>query len=574
MFAFRWYIGIMFFVSIIRAIDLSLRPYLLKIIIDDLSQFSSYNNFNYTTKFLLFYFLLMLFTASVFLLYGYFIEIKMIPSVRKKITISTFSHLLGHSTDYYQNTFSGSLSNKVNDLIYSIPEALQILIDRFFCLILAFAIAIYTLWQVQIEFALALIFWALTFSFISFFCSKKIQVLSDEWSESGSILTGKLVDALSNIVTIRLFSRQEKEKHFLNHTLQCTVHAEQKLQWFYFWMWLFYEYSFVLMQGICLYFLIKGRKENTLSIGDFALVLSLNMSIVQYLLELTKEISQFSKLLGKITQALRVTISPHDMNDKPNAKDLVLTKGEITFENVCFYYKNSKPFFENQSVIVNSGQKVGLVGYSGSGKSTFVNLILRLFDVTQGRILIDNQDIKDVTQASIRTSISMIPQETSLFHRTLMENIRYGKLEASDNDVINAAKQAHAHEFISKFHLGYDSLVGDHGVKLSGGERQRIAISRAILKDAPILILDEATSQLDSVTENHIQESLMNLMQGKTTIIIAHRLSTLLHMDRILVFSEGKIVQDGPHDKLIKKGLYKTFWNAQIGGFLPQKKLN
>ena len=209
---------------------------------------------------------------------------------------------------------------------------------------------------------------------------------------------------------------------------------------------------------------------------------------------------------------------------------------------------------------IEAGQKVGLVGYSGGGKSTFVNLILRLFDVTDGHILIDGQDIRNVTQDSLRSNIAMIPQDPSLFHRTLMENIRYGRIEATDEEVIEAAKKAHAHEFISKLPQGYESPVGERGVKLSGGQRQRIAIARAILKNAPILILDEATSQLDSVTESDIQESLWELMQGKTTIVIAHRLSTLLHMDRIIVFDQGKIVEDGTHTEFLRTmGYIKLF---------------
>ena len=212
-------------------------------------------------------------------------------------------------------------------------------------------------------------------------------------------------------------------------------------------------------------------------------------------------------------------------------------------------------------------------GYSGGGKSTFVNLILRLYDVTDGHVLIDDQDIRDVTQDSLRGNIAMIPQDPSLFHRSLLENIRYGRIEATDDAVIEAAKKAHANDFIRRLPQGYESLVGERGVKLSGGQRQRIAIARAILKNAPILILDEATSQLDSITEREIQDSLWELMQHKTTIVIAHRLSTLLHMDRIIVFDQGKIVEDGTHTELLnKKGLYKKLWDAQVGGFLQDKK--
>lgn len=229
--------------------------------------------------------------------------------------------------------------------------------------------------------------------------------------------------------------------------------------------------------------------------------------------------------------------------------------------------------FQNKSVTIEAGQKVGLVGYSGSGKSTFVNLILRLYEVVDGQILIDGQNLSEVTQESLRQAIAMIPQDPTLFHRSLMDNIRYGRTKASDEEVISASKKAHADEFISLLPEGYETLVGERGVKLSGGQRQRIAIARAILKNAPILMLDEATSQLDSITESNIQDSLWELMQGKTTLIVAHRLSTLLHMDRILVFDKGHIVEDGTHAELLNRGgLYKTLWDAQVGGFLPDER--
>ena len=281
------------------------------------------------------------------------------------------------------------------------------------------------------------------------------------------------------------------------------------------------------------------------------------------------QVNEFHQAIGKCKQSLTSLILPHDIQDKENARLLLVQKGQINFLEVEFYYKGMKPLLENKSICIDGGQKVGLVGYSGGVKSTFVNLILRLYEVSCGQIQIAGQDIRNITQESLPTQIGMIPQDPTLFPRTLMENIRYGRIEASDEEVITASKKAHAHEFISKLQHGYDSLVGERGVKLSGGQRQRIAIARAILKNAPILMLDEATSQLDSVTESHIQESLWELMQDKTTIVIAHRLSTLLHMDRILVFDQGKIVEDGSHANLLaKSGLYKSLWEKQVAGFL------
>lgn len=284
------------------------------------------------------------------------------------------------------------------------------------------------------------------------------------------------------------------------------------------------------------------------------------------------EIDEFNKAIGRCKQSLVALMSGLEIKDKADAAPLKVNQGQINFHNVKFHYKGNEALFEKKSIEIQAGQKVGLVGYSGGGKSTFVNLILRLYDVTDGVIFIDGHDIRDVTQDSLHESIALIPQDPTLFQRSLMENIRYGNTNATDEEVIDAAKEAHAHEFIEKLPEGYASLVGERGVKLSGGQRQRIAITRAILKNAPILILDEATSQLDSLTENLIQQTLWELMQRKTTIVIAHRLSTLLKMDRILVFDKGKIVEDGRHDELlIKNGLYKHLWDAQVGGFLGEE---
>ena len=341
----------------------------------------------------------------------------------------------------------------------------------------------------------------------------------------------------------------------------------------HFYLWLILGSSFVIVMVINFYYLITGYNSGSITVGDFALVTTITVALVDRLWELAHNFTQFSKNFGRITQGLRDILVVPEIQDKQDASNLIVSRGEIKFQNVMFNYKDTSALFEDKSIIIPSGQKVGLVGYSGSGKSTFVNLILRMYDINSGQILIDDQNIAEVTQDSLRGNIGMIPQDPTLFHRTLMDNIRYGKIDATDEEVIEAAKKAHAHAFITALPLGYQALVGERGVKLSGGQRQRIAIARAILKNAPILMLDEATSQLDSVTEVDIQDSLWHLMQGKTTLVIAHRLSTLLHMDRIIVFDRGKIMEDGTHKELIKKGgLYKTLWDAQVGGFLPAQR--
>ncbi len=560
---------IMFWTALAWSADLSIRPYLLKVILNRLPEGTQEDVFINLAVPISLYLAMYFVLTTTFRLYNYFIEVKMIPEMRQKIASDAMDLLVDKSHNYYQNTFSGNLANKVNDLTRSVPEIIQLVIDRFFSHALALIIAVITLWQVNMFFALATLGWASSVVLWAVFFSKRLTIQASDWSEYGSIITGKIVDVLSNILSVRLFTAKHKEKEELNDTFEGAVSAEKKLHWTYFWMWGFYGYSSFVLQIANFYFLCKGRQEGWLTIGDFALVLVINISIVDFLWQVTREFSNFSKLYGVISQALSVVQEKPELEDAESASILSVQKGQIIFDKVKFHYKGTEPLFENKSVVIKAGQKVGLVGYSGGGKTTFVNLILRLYDVSEGKILIDDQDISSVTQDSLRYNIAMIPQDPSLFHRSLMDNIRYGRIDATDAEVIEAAKKAHAHEFIANLPNGYESLVGERGVKLSGGQRQRIAIARAILKNAPILILDEATSQLDSVTESYIQESLWKLMQDKTTIVIAHRLSTLLHMDRILVFDHGKIVEDGSHETLLaKKGLYKTLWDAQVGGFL------
>lgn len=568
-------IGTMVFMAIFWAVDLSLRPYILKVILNRLAENPGGDVFSYLAVPVIAFLFLAFVMPTLSRVYGYYVEIDMIPRLRQQLAQGAFRRFLKQSHSFYQNQFSGSLGNKINDLSGDIPDLLQILIDRCFASILALLIAILTLWTVSTHFALLMAGWTTMFFVGSIFFAGRLVRLSDTWSEYISTITGQIVDSLSNILSIRLFARTSQEAETLKHTFDKAVVAEQKLQWTYFWVWFNYGYAFVIAQALNVYYLMKGYQEGVISVGDFALVLSINVAIVEFLWNVTKDFSQFSKSFGKITQALRTIMLPLDIQDQPGAPKLQVRKGEIVFNGVRFHYKDkgTNPLFDKISIVIKPGQKVGLVGFSGSGKTTFVNLILRLYDVTSGQILIDGQDISTVSQDSLHEAIGMIPQDPSLFNRTLRENIRFGNANATDADVKLASKKAYADLFIKELPDQYDTLVGERGIKLSGGQRQRIAIARVVLKNAPILILDEATSQLDSVTEKLIQDSLWELMQGKTALVIAHRLSTLLNMDRILVFDKGKIVQDGTHTELLSQaGLYKTLWGAQVGGFLPEGK--
>ncbi|MFO9062771.1 ABC transporter ATP-binding protein, partial [Legionella pneumophila serogroup 1] len=396
---------------------------------------------------------------------------------------------------------------------------------------------------------------------------------SDDHANSESQLSGQLVDSLANQSNIRIFSRKGFEVERMNTFFRSVQRAFQRKELFIVLLCCAQGGMIAVMMGLASITLIHLYGKGLVSIGDFALILGLSMELGHMMWYTMYQVDQFNQALGKARQSLNALVIPHEIQDKKNASQLIVTQGQIEFSKVKFHYQGGYSLFQNKSVTIEAGQKVGLVGYSGSGKSTFVNLILRLYEVVDGQILIDDQNLSEVTQESLRQAIAMIPQDPTLFHRSLMDNIRYGRTKASDEEVILASKKAHAHEFISLLPEGYETLVGERGVKLSGGQRQRIAIARAILKNAPILMLDEATSQLDSITESNIQDSLWELMQGKTTLVVAHRLSTLLHMDRILVFDKGHIVEDGTHTELLNLGgLYKTLWDAQVGGFLPDER--
>ena len=502
-----------------------------------------------------------------------YLNYKFQPVIKNKIISESFDFVLGSSHQFFNDNLSGRISSQINTLADNIERILhQISADflRGFSLLI---IALVSMYSVNPTFFYILAVWFVAFSLFSIVMSKQLVNLSDIHTESESAISGQLVDSISNVSNIRIFARRPFEVGRLEEALIVTKEKFQKKELFLVTLHSAQGALIAIMLGFMVYFLVNLYGKHLVSVGDFVLILGLGMDVAHITWYTMSRVDDFNQAVGKCKQSLSCLIVPQEIQDKKDAASLLITKGQITFSDVKFHYKGTEPLFQNKSITIEPGQKIGLVGYSGGGKSTFVNLILRLYDITDGHILIDNQDIRNVTQDSLRKHIAMIPQDPSLFHRTLMENIRYGRIDATDEEVIEAAKKAHAHEFIAKLPQGYESPVGERGVKLSGGQRQRIAIARAILKNAPILILDEATSQLDSVTERDIQESLWELMQDKTTIVIAHRLSTLLHMDRIIVFSEGKIMEDGTHTELTASGgLYKTLWDAQVGGFLLDKE--
>lgn len=559
-------------VGLIWAFLNTLTPYVLKLLIDTAVNFKGpiREVFQALKPYIIFYpFTWLLLCINMRFLD--FIKIKTFPSLREDILSSQFSYLIQHEYKYFQNHFSGNLANKIVDLQGGIVNILTI-IDDCYAQTVALIIALLILLIVHPIFALILIVWVILFLAITFYFLKPIQELSLVFAEARSSLMGKMVDGASNIINIRLFARNTYENTIMKQSIGDCVQKDRNMLQKIMYMRMVGDISILIFLTANLWTLGVLYAKGQVTLGDFSFIITLSISILWNLWFLTGQFVNFSEEVGRCQQALRIIEEPLGIQDISHAKPLQVNHAKIEFKNVCFHFNEGKSLFQNKSVIIPAGQKVGLVGFSGSGKSTFVNLILRLFELESGQILIDSQDIKTVTQASLREQISFIPQDTSLFHRSIMDNIRYGNVHASDEDVIQAALLAHADEFIQDLPEGYQSLVGERGVKLSGGQRQRIAIARAILKNAPILILDEATSALDSKTEQYIQESLNFLMKTKTTIVIAHRLSTLTQMDRILVFDKGRIVEDGSHIELLnQESLYKHLWETQVSGFIGDK---
>jgi len=565
---FRKYIVSMIIIALVWALILNVQAYIVKLILNTAMSGDETNIYNKLLYFMGFYLFSDFIYLSIFRWYDWII-IQFRPNIKKHIVLILMDKMMDHSHSFYQRQFAGDLTTRISDIAISVPDILRIVIDRLLACLLMLVFVLYNISRIHMKFTIALGLWVIVFLGISIVLVFRNKNLAYEVADARAKVVGSIVDILTNMASVRLFARKGFETKYLSHYLDNSVAKDQRRDWFFLKLHAFQGASFWIFQIVCFWWLLQGLVSKTMRPGDFVLILTLNLHIIENFWNIAKDMREFWEKVGNIIQGLAIIESPVDIKDVPGAHDLVVTNGEIVFDNVQFQYHNAESLFEHESVIIKPGQKVGLVGYSGSGKSTFVNLILRLFDVTQGKILIDGQDITQVTQDSLHEAITMIPQDPSLFHRTLIENIAYGKKNATSKEIIAAAKRAHAHEFIIALSQDYDTQVGERGIRLSGGQRQRISIARAILKNSPILILDEATSQLDSVTENQIQDSLWDLMQHKTTLVIAHRLSTLLQMDRILVFDKGSIVEDGSHEELLAKdGLYKKLWEAQIGGFL------
>jgi ATP-binding cassette subfamily B protein len=500
-----------------------------------------------------------------------YLQARTIPKLEADIRMNMFDHVQRHSPKYFNEHFSGSLANKIGDMAAAVTIIFRNVVGYFIpaCVICIATVLIFA--QVNTMFAMIVAIWIAIHFMLCWIFTLKCSKYSHLHGEARSLLVGKIVDSLTNNFVVNLFFRFRFENDEVADSQKEEQKAHQRSQIYSVKM--FTSLCIALAAGVFTLtgFMIFYWMSGKISTGEVVQLFYTVWNVSLVMLRIADMAPEFFQALGIATQALSIMQDPQDLGDRPNAQELQISTGEIVFDNVDFHY-GEKKLFRNKHVRIRGKEKVGLVGFTGAGKSTFINLILRFFPLHSGKILIDEQEVAAVSLKSLRRQIALIPQDPILFHRTLRENISYGNPEASEAEIIRIAKQAHCDEFIRNLPKGYESKVGERGTKLSGGEKQRIAIARAMLADAPILILDEATSSLDSVTERYIQDSLEKFMQNRTTIVIAHRLSTLSRMDRILVFDKGMIVEEGTHDFLLSQdGLYARMWKMQVGGFLPDQ---
>ncbi|MBU1336575.1 MAG: ABC transporter ATP-binding protein/permease [Alphaproteobacteria bacterium] len=499
-----------------------------------------------------------------------------VPNLVDLVRWQSHWHVIRQSWTFFQNDFAGRVANKIIQAGEAIEIGVNLTIDAAWYALVFVVVAIIVLAQLDPVLLVPIGVWLLLYAVLFSITMPLIARYSEELSESKSVMTGRIVDSYTNIQTLKTFSTGGHEDRYVADSIDDHAISFRKLMRVFTYMW---STLFLLNAGLVVsvtWLALTGWNEGALTAAAVATAIPFALQIMNmsgWILEIG---SSIFRQIGNIRDSMETIAQPLTMLDAPEAKALAVTRGELTYDNVSFNYWRGKEgsVIDAFNLTVAPGEKIGLVGRSGSGKSTLVNLALRMFDVQDGAIRIDGQDVRNVTQESVRAAIGLVSQDTSLLHRSVRENLKYGRQNATDEEMMRAAEQARIHDVIMglvdpKGNRGYDAHVGERGVKLSGGQRQRVAIARVLLKNAPILVLDEATSALDSEVEAAIQEQLTTLMQGKTVIAIAHRLSTIAAMDRLVVLEQGQIVEEGTHAQLLASGgHYAQLWERQSGGFL------
>lgn len=569
----KFYFVLLVIFSLPWAIDQTILTYFFKDLLDNIINFTGskkdiWNVIWLPTSLCI---LIWITTSIMFRLFDYVASIA-IPKIEKDIRLFMIQYTIGHSYEFFANNFAGSVSHKISDMVSSTTGIIYILCNLFIPTFFALLIAVGLFLTMQPIFAILLLLWFCIHFGIAFAYARECNNLSVTRSQARSNLSGRIVDVLTNIYSVKTFSKASSEMENIKKAQDDEVSKHVKLLRKLLHVRCYMSLVHVPIVGVMLFWLlIDFWQKDIVSSAELVYIFytSWGLSIMAWVCG--TEMPNLFSMIGVANQAMYMLQINHEISDKKHATKLIVEKGKIEFRNVNFGYNENNHVFRNKNLTILPGEKIGLVGKSGSGKSSFVNLILRFYDIQSGSILIDDQNIANVTQDSLRSNIGIIPQDTTLFHNSLAENIRYAKPSATMEEIVFATKKACLHDFVESLPEGYDTYVGERGVKLSGGQRQRIAIARAFLKNAPILIFDEATSALDSLTEKYIQNEIESIISNSTTIVIAHRLSTLIHMDKVLLFDQGTIMESGSHEELLKQNRqYAQMWNMQSDGFIDQ----
>lgn len=518
----------------------------------------------------------------VVLLHALLVHQTLMGNYPMKIRWLGHRYLLNQSVSFYQDDFAGRLATKVMQTALSVRETVMKLLDVMVYILVYFGSVLVVVANADIRLMLPMIVWLGLYILTQMFFVPRLKRVATEQADARSAMTGRIVDSYTNIQTVKLFSHTQRESDYARDSMQGfmnTVYHQMRLATGLNFTVNFINYLLAFAVGAISIWLWS---DDAITVGAIAIAISLALRINGMAQWIMWEVGALFENLGTVADGMNTLSQPQQVQDVDNAKTLVVDQGSIELKNLNFYYQGkddsqNKQVFDDLNLHIKQGEKVGLVGRSGAGKSTLVNLLLRFYDIESGEILIDGQNIQQVSQDSLRANIGMVTQDTSLLHRSVRDNILYGNPDATDEQLAQAIQQAEAADFIRELNdpmgnTGLDAQVGERGVKLSGGQRQRIAIARVLLKDAPILILDEATSALDSEVEAAIQKSLYRLMENKTVIAIAHRLSTIAAMDRLIVMDQGRIVEQGTHQQLLQqKGIYAQLWAHQTGGFIGEE---